>query len=62
MLGVIDRDEGFGDKCNGVSYNSLRLAMRRQGLKMNMSICRKIFATLIGQEGDDGDGEEKKRF
>jgi hypothetical protein len=50
MLDMIIRDGGVGGD-HSVSYNSLRLAMRRQGLKMNMSICRKIFATYLRQEG-----------
>jgi hypothetical protein len=33
------------------SYNSLRLAVRRKALDMNMSYCRKIFATFLRNEG-----------
>jgi intergrase/recombinase len=36
---------------NFISYNSLRLAMRRRNIKMNISICRKIFATYLRNEG-----------
>jgi hypothetical protein len=34
-----------------ISYNSLRLALRRQSIKLNISICRKIFATFLRSEG-----------
>jgi hypothetical protein len=50
MLDMIIHDDDVGGN-SSISYNSLRLAMRRQGLKMNMSICRKIFATFLRQEG-----------
>ncbi len=39
------------DCSNFISYNSLRLAMRRRNIKMNISICRKIFATFLRNEG-----------
>ena len=43
-------------KCsNFVSYNSLRLALRRKNIKMNISICRKIFATFLRSEGIETD-------
>ena len=32
-------------------YNALRLAVRRRGLNMNMSHCRKIFATYLRTQG-----------
>jgi intergrase/recombinase len=34
-----------------LSYNSLRLALRRHNLKLNISICRKIFDTFLRSEG-----------
>ena len=34
-----------------ISYNSIRLALRRHNLKMNISLCRKIFATFLRSEG-----------
>jgi intergrase/recombinase len=33
------------------SYNSLRLAIKRTGLNMNMAFCRKIFATHLRNNG-----------
>lgn len=39
------------DYSNFISYNSLRLALRRCNIKMNISICRKIFATFLRNEG-----------
>ena len=33
------------------SYNSLKLLFKRNGIDMNMSFCRKIFATLLRTEG-----------
>jgi intergrase/recombinase len=33
-----------------VSHNSLRLALSRKEIKMNVSICRKIFATFLRNE------------
>jgi intergrase/recombinase len=33
------------------SYNALRLALRRRALEMNMSYCRKIFATYLRMNG-----------
>jgi hypothetical protein len=39
------------DSLESLSYNSIRLALRRQNLKMNMSICRKIYATYLRTEG-----------
>lgn len=39
------------DHSNFISYNSLRLALRRRNIKMNISICRKIFATFLRNEG-----------
>jgi len=41
----------IGNHSSPVSYNSLRLALRRKEIKMNISICRKIFATLLRNEG-----------
>jgi hypothetical protein len=38
-------------ECYGCSYNSLRLAIRRGGLEMNMSYCRKIYATHLRMSG-----------
>jgi intergrase/recombinase len=40
---------------NFVSYNSLRLALRRKNISMNISICRKIFATFLRSEGIETD-------
>ena len=34
-----------------ISYNSIRLTLRRHNLKLNFSICRKIFATFLRSEG-----------
>jgi len=53
LFDIVNCDGNSSNKSNGnsVSYNALRLAMRRQGLRMNMSICRKIFATYLRQEG-----------
>jgi len=41
----------LGAHCSKTSYNSLRLALRRKKIKMNISICRKIFATFLRNEG-----------
>ena len=38
-------------ECYGCSYNSLRLAMRRRGIEMNMAYCRKIYATYLRMSG-----------
>jgi intergrase/recombinase len=34
-----------------VTYNSLRLLMKRRGKQFNMAYCRKIFATFLRNEG-----------
>jgi hypothetical protein len=34
-----------------VSYNSLKLMLKRKGLDMNMYYCRKVFATYLRNEG-----------
>ena len=36
---------------NFVPYNSLRLALRRKNIKMNIYICRKTFGTFLRNEG-----------
>jgi hypothetical protein len=41
----------LGAHSSPVSYNSLRLALRRKQIKMNVSICRKIFATFLRNQG-----------
>jgi len=41
----------LGAHSSPVSYNSLRLALRRKEIKMNISICRKIYATFLRNEG-----------
>ncbi len=48
---VSERLLELGARSSPVSYNSLRLALRRKTLSMNMSICRKIFATFLRNEG-----------
>jgi CheY-like chemotaxis protein len=44
---VSDLILNIATECSSCSYNSLRLALRRRGLEMNMSYCRKIFATFL---------------
>jgi len=39
------------DTSDSISYNSVRLALRRRNIKMNISTCRKIFATFLRSEG-----------
>ncbi len=34
-----------------MSYNALKLMLKRKGLNMNMYYCRKIFATFLRNEG-----------
>lgn len=34
-----------------ISYNSLKLMLKRKGLDMNMYYCRKVFATYLRDEG-----------
>ena len=34
-----------------VSYNALKLMLKRKGLDMNMCYCRKVFATYLRNEG-----------
>ena len=34
-----------------VSYNALKLMLKRKGLDMNMYYCRKVFATYLRDEG-----------
>ena len=34
-----------------VSYNALKLMLKRKGLNMNMYYCRKVFATYLRNEG-----------
>jgi intergrase/recombinase len=36
---------------NGLSYNALRLTMRRNHTPMNMQYCRRIFGTYLRQQG-----------
>jgi hypothetical protein len=38
-------------KCGNHSYNALRLMIHKNGLQMNMSYCRKIFATHLRNDG-----------
>jgi len=39
------------ENSNFVSYNSLRLALRRKNIKINISICRKSFSVFLRNEG-----------
>lgn len=48
---VFEKISEIIDNSESISYDSIRLALRRQNLKMNMSICRKIFATFLRNEG-----------
>ena len=48
---VFERLLEIGNRSASVSYNSLRLVLRRKEIKMNISICRKIFATFLRNEG-----------
>jgi hypothetical protein len=41
------------DSLAPTSYNSIRLALRRHSLRLNISLCRKIFATFLRSEGID---------
>ena len=34
-----------------ISYNALKLMLKRKGLDMNMYYCRKVFATYLRNEG-----------
>jgi intergrase/recombinase len=38
-------------QASNCGYNALRLAVKRKGLDMNMSYCRKIFATYLRMQG-----------
>jgi intergrase/recombinase len=38
-------------QASNCGYNSLRLAVKRKALDMNMAYCRKIFATCLRAQG-----------
>ena len=38
-------------KCSNCGYNTLRSAVKRKGMEMNMAFCRKIFATCLRNNG-----------
>jgi hypothetical protein len=44
LLKILDHSES-------ISYNSIRLALRRHQISFNISVCRKIFATFLRSEG-----------
>ena len=53
FISVVDKSLiGLARNCPvNVSYNALKLMLKRKGLDMNMYYCRKVFATYLRDEG-----------
>ena len=53
FISVVDKSLiALAKKCPmNVSYNALKLMLKRKGLDMNMYYCRKVFATYLRNEG-----------